>query len=308
MIYFLQDPGDNSIKIGYTGADTPDSRLKACQTGNPRPLDLLGTMHGDESVERSLHVRFASDRMHGEWFRPTYRILSFIIKSQMPVAVAKVNPWPLTIYLAGKISKEDWREKICGPTLTVNAGDDLGDTSWPIMSGAILDLHHYAGPYFAEDVGHDSWGWHGDDQHGIAAGGVNTQYDFVADEDKDDFFAIEDEPDGVLPAHNSILVPKSSLPRAPIVHDLCAKAIQSSDLVFAWIDSPDCYGTIAEIGYAAALGKTIWIAGPRRYRDLWFVYQYAHKLSLSHWIKHPKDIFTSWMMQVPNPSPSTSTW
>ena len=34
-------------------------------------------------------------------------------------------------------------------------------------------------------------------------------------------------------------------------------AIHASDLVFAWIDSHDCYGTLLEIGYAKGLGKTI---------------------------------------------------
>jgi hypothetical protein len=44
-------------------------------------------------------------------------------------------------------------------------------------------------------------------------------------------------------------------------------------VVFAWLDSPDAYGTVCELGYAAALGKQIWIAGPKRFRDMWFVYR-----------------------------------
>jgi hypothetical protein len=34
-------------------------------------------------------------------------------------------------------------------------------------------------------------------------------------------------------------------------------AIARSDMLFAWIDSGDCYGTIYEIGYAKALGKPV---------------------------------------------------
>jgi nucleoside 2-deoxyribosyltransferase len=46
-------------------------------------------------------------------------------------------------------------------------------------------------------------------------------------------------------------------------------------VVYAWIDTLDCYGTIVELGYAKALEKEIWIAGPRRFRDMWFVYELA---------------------------------
>ena len=51
--------------------------------------------------------------------------------------------------------------------------------------------------------------------------------------------------------------------------------IRKADLVFAWIDSLDCYGTIVEIGYAHGRQKKIVIAGPEFYKDLWFVYQFA---------------------------------
>jgi hypothetical protein len=40
-----------------------------------------------------------------------------------------------------------------------------------------------------------------------------------------------------------------------LVLDLIKAAIRRSDFVFAWIDSPDCYGTLIEIGYAHAWGE-----------------------------------------------------
>ena len=72
------------------------------------------------------------------------------------------------------------------------------------------------------------------------------------------------------------------------VHSWCLDAISRSDIVFAWIDDHTAYGTFAELGYAKALGKTIWIAGPDlrhvyqdRYGDpcseLWFIYHFADK-------------------------------
>ena len=49
-----------------------------------------------------------------------------------------------------------------------------------------------------------------------------------------------------------------------LVVDDCRKRIDTCDAVFAWIDSEDCYGTLVEIGYAAAKGKKIWIGHPPR--------------------------------------------
>lgn len=59
------------------------------------------------------------------------------------------------------------------------------------------------------------------------------------------------------------------------VMDLCLNAIVATDLVFAWIDTEDCYGTINEIGFAHAHGKPILIAGPTLYKELWFTYNQA---------------------------------
>lgn len=65
------------------------------------------------------------------------------------------------------------------------------------------------------------------------------------------------------------------------VVDLCKSAIALSDAMFVWLDDPTAYGTIAEIGYAAALGKKIWVYGPQRFDDMWFVYQMAGRLSIN---------------------------
>jgi hypothetical protein len=56
---------------------------------------------------------------------------------------------------------------------------------------------------------------------------------------------------------------------------LCLRAIDDCDVLYAWIDSTDAYGTYSEIGWAAARQKTVWLAGPREFTDLWFVYQLA---------------------------------
>lgn len=58
--------------------------------------------------------------------------------------------------------------------------------------------------------------------------------------------------------------------------------IIAADMLFAWIDREDCYGTLAEIGYAAGLaeGPEIVVAGPKRFGELWFIYDMADQICL----------------------------
>lgn len=58
----------------------------------------------------------------------------------------------------------------------------------------------------------------------------------------------------------------------------CLRSIHWCDLFFAWIDAEDCYGTIAEIGYARAKDKIILIAGPAFYPEHWFAYGLADRV------------------------------
>lgn len=67
-----------------------------------------------------------------------------------------------------------------------------------------------------------------------------------------------------------------NMPQEKLITE-CWVAIRRSDLVFAWIDCLTAFGTLTELGYAKALGKTLWIAGPMQYADLWFVYEMADR-------------------------------
>jgi len=151
------------------------------------------------------------------------------------------------VYLAGKISPNDWRTEI-STCVEVETGGICGEDSlpreWPVSYGAISGAHHYVGPYF---VSCDHQCFHGSQTHGAA-----TRYDLDA---------VSDEQDWQLRwyQHQKLSI-------------LCRKAIALCDMFFAWIDSEDAYGTIAEIGYAAALDKPIYLAGPREFKDLWFIY------------------------------------
>lgn len=284
MIYFIQDSASHNIKIGFTSAEDADGRRAALQTGNSAELVLLRTIPGGKRItEATLHRRFAKDRVAGEWFRPSPDLLRFIIEwKPYPDPV----PWPATIYLAGKIYQGDWRSSIVDEAWNDNdemhgvnflSEDYWSDnvapplpSEWPVIANAIFGTHHYSGPFFMSGQ-HTCY--HGEDEHGVSAS-MNQEREYICGHSKTPP-GIECVMCGNGKAHQCDGVATSTVPRGPLVSRLCSDAISRSSIVFAWIDELDCYGTISEIGYAAALGKEIWIAGPRLYRDMWFVYQYA---------------------------------
>ena len=76
-IYFVREPSSGAIKIG--AALRPASRVKAIQVYNPNPIELLVVVAQTKRFgERALHRRFRSNRLHGEWFRPTPKLLSLV--------------------------------------------------------------------------------------------------------------------------------------------------------------------------------------------------------------------------------------
>lgn len=62
----MQPDGRRACKIGI--AANPGRRLAELQTGSSSALQLLVTGEGGAQLERELHARFATDRLHGEWF------------------------------------------------------------------------------------------------------------------------------------------------------------------------------------------------------------------------------------------------
>ncbi len=146
----------------------------------------------------------------------------------------------MKIYLAGKIYNNCWRNTIvddlrCGP-LGFYGYDDIHQVYWPVMESSILSKFHYTGPYF---VGCDHGCFHVPSSHGWGE-------------------------QGYCGSHTNEDVKN-------IVFQLCKKAIDSSDILFAWIDSSDAFGTISEIAYAHALGKKVAIGFASDFSDMWFL-------------------------------------
>jgi hypothetical protein len=74
-VYFIQAQSGGPIKIGLT-TKAIEKRLAGLQTSHHQKLICLATtqMH----AEADLHQKFKSLRLHGEWFKPSVTLLSWI--------------------------------------------------------------------------------------------------------------------------------------------------------------------------------------------------------------------------------------
>lgn len=141
------------------------------------------------------------------------------------------------IYLAGKIRKHCWRHRLVS---------GLRDHAW--NDGELpQDNFVYVGPFF---VGCDHGCFHNKNSHGaVAIRGDNAcpGRDVHADFD---------------------------CPHLEVAN-LCLSAVTRADLLFCYIDSKDCFGTLVEIGYAIAHNVPVVIAFAPGYasatdNDFWF--------------------------------------
>lgn len=165
----------------------------------------------------------------------------------------------LKIYLAGKITGTTWRsELVCipemfHPSIDITSGFPVTEMAIESECGEVFD---YTGPYFLS-VQHKPASE--PDTHGLLSEELRTMADAAGYGDE----------------HS----PTSDRTLQRQVAAFCMNAIDEADVVFAWIDSPDVYGTIAEIGFAKARGKQIWIGWSSEFAhrsDLWFIESLAH--------------------------------
>lgn len=168
----------------------------------------------------------------------------------------------MKIYLAGKMDAKHgaWRDGIIDTAYDRVAGHtrprwelvlpgEFYDSEapsafvWPRQANTwVLGLHDFVGPYrstFRKDWDPKYGGYF----HGTPCSGQHG----MADQDEH---------------------------RAPVVAN-CIDAIQRADLVFAYLNSPDCFGTLAEIGMARAMGKFTYLAIDESamwdWDDYWFL-------------------------------------
>ncbi len=79
-VYFAQADGKAGlIKIGFSSR--PKHRVRQLLTGSAQVV-LLCAVPGSKDDERALHKRFASARVHGEWFNPVPELLELITQAK----------------------------------------------------------------------------------------------------------------------------------------------------------------------------------------------------------------------------------
>ena len=130
------------------------------------------------------------------------------------------------VYLAGKIAPHDWREKLVGYDIALNTGDErqLFDPCYRVERPSYI----YGGPFY---VACDHCCAHGIANHGVGASGdsAGCMTEWWGD--------------------------RHSTPRR--VFEVNRRRIANANIIFAFIDRTDCYGTLIELGIAAELGKRV---------------------------------------------------
>jgi hypothetical protein len=64
------------MKIGYS--QNLSQRFRKLEMSSPTPLKLLASFPADREVEPMLHEEFKDDRLHGEWFKSSERMLAMM--------------------------------------------------------------------------------------------------------------------------------------------------------------------------------------------------------------------------------------
>ena len=159
----------------------------------------------------------------------------------------------MKVFLSGKVDEHSgkWRDLLLDEKWVdgqprpqwelVHDTDDLFDkpfANWPLLKGVIMRSHDYVGPYrqtIPDEGSNKNFGYF----HGIDSRGSHGQMNM-------------DDQQRVVAA--------------------CMAAIDKCDMLFAFLNTMDCYGTISEIGYARAKGKFIAVVvrGETFGDDMWF--------------------------------------
>jgi hypothetical protein len=248
LIYFIRNTVSKNVKIGRS--DRPESRIRTFQTANHDPLEIVGSIPGGAAEEAALHRRFEDYRIQGEWFRgdsELYHAIDRILNPAPKLLGRKIE----SVYLAGKITGDPWREEILGPGCSRERWSVAeGDDEW--FRGQIVPVPgwermlDYRGPFWLDPADGSIPNEDAEHAYGDPWNHLSTDCNLVRSKSLN----------GVYFAH----------------------------LVFAWIDSNDCFGTIAEISVAYSRARQsrdypiIAIATPYGFVDhqMWFVMGMAH--------------------------------
>lgn len=149
------------------------------------------------------------------------------------------------VYLAGKVGaagidrswNRNWRNAIVKDERHLVLYPKDKRDSPPVFAGALAGGLSYTGPFL--------WSLDGFDWHSVP---VACHREGGADR----FFCNCGVSEGDYSHHDHCCDSYYSRER---ILEWSLRGIMNADIVFAWIDSPDCFGTLVELGYAHGLGK-----------------------------------------------------
>lgn len=159
----------------------------------------------------------------------------------------------MKVFLSGKVDEHHgkWRDLLLGEKYTDGKSaprwelhhktDTFDDpfVPWPILRNAVMETHDYVGPYrqtITPEPGNSNTGYF----HGVESRGGHGKMD-------------SDDQQAIVAA--------------------CMAGIDLCDMLFAYINTADCYGTLCEIGYARARNKFVAVVAAPMVEgidDMWF--------------------------------------
>lgn len=77
-VYFVENFFDGAVKIGFSQKH-PADRVPNLRTASHHRLGLMGYIRGTIKDEGRLHNKFKKDRIRGEWFAPSFRLVKFLL-------------------------------------------------------------------------------------------------------------------------------------------------------------------------------------------------------------------------------------
>lgn len=130
-VYFITAREVGRVKVGC--AFNPHDRFERLQTASPVELALEAVMRGAHKEERELHLRFAADRLHGEWFNITPEIELMILTYRAPKRLKRADLVSLLPEKPPRDPEDHWELKMLKKKLA------SGDIHFPFRALAEVE-------------------------------------------------------------------------------------------------------------------------------------------------------------------------
>jgi hypothetical protein len=168
------------------------------------------------------------------------------------------------VYLAGKITGDDWRKEILEGWNWLEVDAAGGD--WGVFPRALTAAYgaklSYTGPWWCDFDG--MWSGH------ASASSMGFPHACGGD-----LCVVHGETIDEVDPYS-----QSTIEKQQAVSDCVANGVAAADLIFAWLNSDDAFGTLFEIGLAVACRKPCVVASPSSFEraNTWLARSFCHQV------------------------------